>query len=75
MESEQIALATASEEANWLINFLADTPLWERPTLAVLIHYDSTAATLEYKTIIITARVYIYVENIALLDNIYLQVL
>ena len=37
-------MATASEEANWLINFLADTPLWERPTLAVLIHYDSTAA-------------------------------
>ena len=37
-------MATASEEANWLINFLVDTPLWERSTPAVLIHYDSTAA-------------------------------
>ena len=27
MESKLIALATASEEANWLRNFLADTPL------------------------------------------------
>ena len=44
MESELIALATASEEASWLRNFLADTPLWERPTPAVLIHCDSTAA-------------------------------
>ena len=44
MESELIALATASEEASWLRNFLADTPLWERPTSAVLIHCDSTVA-------------------------------
>ena len=44
MESELIALATASEEANWLRNFLVDTPLWERPTPAVIIHCDSTAA-------------------------------
>ena len=44
MESELIALATTSEEASWLRNFLADTPLWERPTSAVLIHCDSTAA-------------------------------
>ena len=43
MESELIALATASEEANWLINFLTDTPLWERPTPAILIHCDSTS--------------------------------
>ena len=41
MDSELITLATASEEANWLRNFLADTPLWERLTLAVLIHCDS----------------------------------
>ena len=44
MESELIALATASEEANWLRIVLADTPLWERPTPAVLIHCDSTTA-------------------------------
>ncbi|KAI9182132.1 hypothetical protein LWI28_022386 [Acer negundo] len=43
MESEMIALATASEEANWLRSLLSDTPLWEKPVPAVLIHYDSTA--------------------------------
>ena len=75
MELELIALATASEEANWLINVLADTPLWERPTPTVLIHCDSRRLSLEYRIVIITARVDIYVENIALLDKIYLQVL
>ena len=44
IESKLITLATASEEANWLRNFLADAPLWERPTPTVLIHCDSTAA-------------------------------
>lgn len=44
MESELIALASASEEANWLRNLLSDIPLWERPIPAVLIHCDSTAA-------------------------------
>ncbi|KAM7494813.1 hypothetical protein LguiB_029422 [Lonicera macranthoides] len=44
MESEMIALAAASEEASWLRSFLADTPLWDRPIPAVLIHCDSTAA-------------------------------
>ncbi|CAL8093894.1 unnamed protein product [Prunus armeniaca] len=34
----------ASEEAGWLRNLLSDTPLWERPIPAVLIHCDSTAA-------------------------------
>ncbi|KAM1925822.1 hypothetical protein ACFX13_033067 [Malus domestica] len=44
MESELIALATASEEAGWLRNLLSDTPLWEKPIPVVLIHCDSTAA-------------------------------
>ena len=44
MESEMIALATASEEASWLRSLLAEIPLWERPIPAVLIHCDSTAA-------------------------------
>ena len=44
MESKMIALVTASEEASWLRNFLADTPLWERLIPAVLIHCYSTAA-------------------------------
>ena len=44
MESEMIALATASEEASWLRSLLAEIPLWERPIPAVLIHCDSTVA-------------------------------
>ncbi|GAU48095.1 hypothetical protein TSUD_238340 [Trifolium subterraneum] len=44
MESEMIALATASEEASWLRCLLSEIPLWEKPMSAVLIHCDSTAA-------------------------------
>ncbi|RZB51814.1 Retrovirus-related Pol polyprotein from transposon TNT 1-94 [Glycine soja] len=44
VESEMIALATASEEASWLKSLLAEIPLWERPIPAALIHCDSTAA-------------------------------
>ncbi|XP_021732277.1 uncharacterized protein LOC110699091 [Chenopodium quinoa] len=44
MESEMIALATASEEAGWLRGLLGEIPLWEKPLPAVLIHCDSTAA-------------------------------
>ncbi|KAM1806975.1 hypothetical protein ACFX11_030046 [Malus domestica] len=42
MESEMIALATASEEAGWLRDLLSDIPLWEKPIPDVLIHCDST---------------------------------
>ncbi|CAJ2638556.1 unnamed protein product [Trifolium pratense] len=44
MESEMIALATASEEASWLRCLLSEIPLWEKPMPAVLIHCDITAA-------------------------------
>jgi len=44
MESEMIALATATEEASWLRSLLAEIPLWEKPLSAVLIYCDSTAA-------------------------------
>ncbi|PNX55775.1 hypothetical protein L195_g049405, partial [Trifolium pratense] len=44
MESEMIALATASEEASWLRCLLSEIPLWEKPMPDVLIHCDSTAA-------------------------------
>ena len=44
MESEMIALASASEEAGWLRDLLGEIPLWEKPLPAVLIHCDSTAA-------------------------------
>ena len=49
MESEMIALATASEEASWLRSLLAEIPLWEKPLPAVLIHCDSTAAIAKIK--------------------------
>ena len=39
-----IALATASEEADWLIILLSDIPLWEKPIPAILIHCDSIVA-------------------------------
>ena len=44
MEAELIALALASEEANWLRDLLYEIPLWEKPIPPILIHCDSTAA-------------------------------
>ena len=41
---ENIALATASEEASWLRCLLTEIPLWEKHMSVVLIHCDSTAA-------------------------------
>ena len=43
MEAELIALASASEEANWLRDLLYEIPLWEKPISPILIHCDSTA--------------------------------
>ena len=43
MEAEFIALASASEEANWLRDLLNEIPLWEKPIPPILIHCDSTA--------------------------------
>ena len=43
MEVELIALALASEEANWLRDLLYEIPLWEKLILPILIHCDSTA--------------------------------
>ena len=44
MEAKLIALAWASEEANWLRDLLYEIPLWEKPIPPILIHCDSTAA-------------------------------
>ena len=44
MEAELIALASASEEANWLRDLLYEIPLWEKPIPPILIHCDSTTA-------------------------------
>ena len=44
MEVELIALASTSEEANWLRDLLYEIPLWEKPIPPILIHCDSTAA-------------------------------
>ena len=44
MEAELIALAPASEEANWLRDLLYKISLWEKPIPPILIHCDSIAA-------------------------------
>ena len=44
MEAELIALASASEEANWLTNLLFQIPYYEKPFPIILIHCDSAAA-------------------------------
>ena len=42
MEAELIALASTSEEANWLRDLLHEIPLWEKPIPPILIHCDRT---------------------------------
>ncbi|CAM8895716.1 unnamed protein product [Rhodiola kirilowii] len=54
MESEFVALAAASKEAEWLKNMIHEIPLWERPISPILIHCDSAAAL---------AKVYSHVYN------------
>ena len=44
MEAELIALASASEEANWVRDLLYQIPLWEKLIPPILIHCDSTTA-------------------------------
>ena len=44
MESEFIALDLATEEADWLRNFLEDIPMWPKPVPAISIHCDSQSA-------------------------------
>ena len=43
MEAKLIALASASEEANWLRDLFYGIPLGEKPIPPILIHWDSTA--------------------------------
>ena len=43
MEVELRALASASEEANWLRDLLHEIPLWEKPIPPILIYCDSIA--------------------------------
>ena len=44
MESEFIALDKASEEGEWLRNFLEDIPFWPKPMAHIFIHCDSQAS-------------------------------
>ncbi|KAF3635307.1 hypothetical protein FXO37_26054 [Capsicum annuum] len=44
MESEFITLDKASEEAEWLHNFLEDISYWPKPVTPVCIHCDSQAS-------------------------------
>lgn len=41
MESEFIALEKAAEKAEWIRNFWEDILMWDKPVLALRIHYDS----------------------------------
>ncbi|CAM8914025.1 unnamed protein product [Rhodiola kirilowii] len=43
MESEFIALAAASKEAEWLRNLVYEIPLWPKPIAPISIHCDSKA--------------------------------
>ncbi|CAM8892812.1 unnamed protein product [Rhodiola kirilowii] len=43
MESEFVALAAASKEAEWLKNLIHEIPLWEKPISPISIHCDSVA--------------------------------
>ena len=43
MESEFVALAAASKEAEWLRNLLLDIELWPQPMPAISLHCDSQA--------------------------------
>ena len=44
MESEFIALDKAGEEAEWLLDFLKDIPMWTKPVPPICIHCDSQSA-------------------------------
>ena len=56
MEAELIALALASEEANWLRDLLYEILLWKKPISPILIHCDSTAAIGRVKTVTTTVN-------------------
>ena len=43
MESEFIALASASKEAEWLRDLLHEIPLWPKPIAPISIHCDNQA--------------------------------
>ena len=43
MKAKLIALASASEEENWLRDLFYGIPLGEKPIPPILIHWDSTA--------------------------------
>ena len=50
MEAEFIALEKASSEDEWLRNFLADIPLWTRPTPSMSMHCDSQTVIAKAKS-------------------------
>ena len=60
MEAELIALALASEEANWLRDFLYEIPLWEKPIPHILIYCNSTATIDKVKKPLLQQYIQIY---------------
>ncbi|GKA35518.1 hypothetical protein Tco_0722009 [Tanacetum coccineum] len=43
MESEFVALAVTSKEAEWLRNMILEIPLWSKPIAPIFIRCDSVA--------------------------------
>ncbi|GJX98361.1 zinc finger, CCHC-type containing protein [Tanacetum coccineum] len=43
MESEFVALAAVSKEAEWLRNLIHEIPIWPKPIASIFIHCDSAA--------------------------------
>ena len=60
MEAELIALDLASEEANWLRDFLYEIPLWEKPIPPILIYCNSTATIDKVKKPLLQQYIQIY---------------
>ena len=56
MEAEFIALEKTSYEVEWLINLLADIPLWTRPTSFVSMRCDSQTAIAKAKSKMFNAK-------------------
>ena len=56
MEVELLALALASEEANWFRDLLYEIPLWEKPIPPILIHLIALPQLVELKTVTTTVN-------------------
>ena len=56
MKAEFIALEKTSSMVEWLRNFLADIPLWKRPSLSMSMRCDSQATIAKDKSKIFNGK-------------------